>query len=455
MITIKRSISFNVETKNKLETTDKKNKKPEGRVRCVIVWHGQRVRLSVAHSVNPDYWEKSLQRCRAKTIHGKNKTPASVINRDIDDFENLIDKIFQFFETKDCIPSKEQFINEYTRLTTSESETDTSIEPQKDISIFPIFDLYIRDNTDSGRWSESALKKNKTIRRHLYDTSPTLTFEELENDGMTLFIKHLSSIKDRDGHVGLKNDTIKKDISFVKAFVRWAQEKGFVDSSKFLCQKVRLKTVRKTVVFLDWDELMKIYSYDFGNLNYLSHARDVFCFCCFTSLRYSDVANLKRSNFKEDSFTFTTIKTSDTLTIQLNKYSKAILEKYANVKFPKDRVLPIISNQRLNEYIKIVGKLCGIDAPVSITFYKGNQRVEETHPKWEVLSFHAARRTFISNALALGIPPNIVMQWSGHSDYRAMKPYIGMIDKAAQYAMTAFDRKEGLGQNVGQKNDNE
>ncbi len=439
MKAIKRSISFGVEVK-KTSDADKK-KMPEGRLRCVIVWHGQRVRLSVAHTVNPDYWEKALQRCRAKTTHGKNKTPASVINHDIDDFENLVNNIFQTYESKDIVPTKEQFMEEYTRLTAPDPAIEESQEPQKETSIFPVFDLYIKDNTDSGRWSESALKKNKTIRRHLYNTSPTMTFEELENDGMTSFIKHLSSIKDKDGRVGLNNDTIKKDISFVKAFVRWAQEKGHIENNKFLYQKVRLKTVRKTVIFLEWDELMKIYNYDFGKLNYLSHARDVFCFCCFTSLRYSDVANLKRSNFKGDSFTFTTIKTSDTLTIQLNKYSKAILDKYADVKFPKDRVLPIISNQKLNDYIKIVGKTCGIDAPVSITFYKGNQRVEETFPKWEVLSFHAARRTFISNALALGIPPNIVMQWSGHSDYRAMKPYIGLIDKAAQNAMTAFDRK--------------
>ncbi len=280
-----------------------------------------------------------------------------------------------------------------------------------------------------------------------------MTFEELEDNGMTMFINHLSSITDKEGRVGLNNDTIKKDISFVKAFVRWAQEKGHIENNKFLHQKVRLKTVRKTVIFLEWDELMKLYYHDFGNLNYLSQARDIFCFCCFTSLRYSDVHNLKKSNFNGDSFTFTTIKTTDTLTIQLNKYSKAILDKYADVKLPNDKVLPVISNQKLNDYIKIAAQKCGIDAPVSITFYKGNQRIEETFPKWEVLSFHAARRTFISNALSLGIPPSIVMQWSGHSDYRAMKPYIGIIDEAAKNAMAAFDRKENVGQNVGQKND--
>lgn len=109
MIAIKRSISFGVEVKKKPETAEKKNKKPEGRVRCVIVWQGQRVRLSVNHNVNPDNWEKSIQRCKAKSTHGKNKTPASVINKDLQDMEDLINSIFMRFEEADHIPTKEEF----------------------------------------------------------------------------------------------------------------------------------------------------------------------------------------------------------------------------------------------------------------------------------------------------------------------------------------------------------
>ena len=97
MIAIKRNISFIVEVKKQSAKTDKKAKSPEGRLRCVVTWQGQRVRLSVSHNVNPDYWEVSLQRCRAKSVHGKNKTPASTINRDIDDLEILVNGIFLSF----------------------------------------------------------------------------------------------------------------------------------------------------------------------------------------------------------------------------------------------------------------------------------------------------------------------------------------------------------------------
>lgn len=172
----------------------------------------------------------------------------------------------------------------------------------------------------------------------------------------------------------------------------------------------------------------------------LERVRDVFCFCCFTSLRYSDVANLKRSNVFHDYIQITTIKTADTLKIELNKYSRSILEKYRGVAFPFDKALPVISNQRMNEYLKELGEICGFNEPVTVTYYKGNKRIDDVFPKWQMFGTHTGRRTFICNALMLGIAPQIVMKWTGHSDYKAMKPYIDIADAAKADAMKLFDK---------------
>ena len=154
MIAIKRSISFGVEVKKKPETAEKKNKKPEGRVRCVIVWQGQRVRLSVNHNVNPDNWEKSIQRCKAKSTHGKNKTPASVINKDLQDMEDLINSIFMRFEEADHIPTKEEFSEAYDRQVNPEKYIEKKKEANPaDEPLFKIYDEFIKDGTTSGRWS--------------------------------------------------------------------------------------------------------------------------------------------------------------------------------------------------------------------------------------------------------------------------------------------------------------
>ena len=165
-----------------------------------------------------------------------------------------------------------------------------------------------------------------------------------------------------------------------------------------------------------------------------------FLFCCFTSLRYSDVRNLKRSDVKSDHIEVTTVKTADSLNIELNKYSKAILEKYKDIHFENNMALPVISNQKMNDYLKELGELAEINEPVRETYYKGNERIDEVTPKYALLSTHAGRRTFICNALALGIPAQVVMKWTGHSDYKAMKPYIDIADDIKANAMNKFNQ---------------
>lgn len=102
----------------------------------------------------------------------------------------------------------------------------------------------------------------------------------------------------------------------------------------------------------------------------MERVRDVFLFCCFTSLRYSDVRNLKRSDIKPDHIEVTTVKTADSLIIELNDHSKAILEKYKDVHFENHMALPVISNQKMNDYLKELGELAEINEPVRETYYK-------------------------------------------------------------------------------------
>jgi len=135
----------------------------------------------------------------------------------------------------------------------------------------------------------------------------------------------------------------------------------------------------------------------------------------------------------------TTQKTDDSLKIELNKYSRSILNKYKDVQFPNDKVLPVISNQKMNDALKVMGKTAGIDDRKRIIHYKKNERIEEVFPKWALLSTHDARRTFVVISLFLGIPETVVMKWTGHSDFKAMKPYVQIVDKLKQQEMSKYD----------------
>ena len=183
---------------------------------------------------------------------------------------------------------------------------------------------------------------------------------------------------------------------------------------------------------------MHLYDYEFEH-NYQNRVKDVFCFCSFTSLRYSDVFKLKKSDIKKDCINIITQKTTEGLKIELNKYSRSILEKYKD--YDTDNALPVISNQRMNIYLKEIGKIAEIKETQRIVYFIGNNRHEEVYPKYELLTTHCGRRTFIVNSLFLGIPAEVVMKWTGHSDYKSMKPYIKIVDELKVENMKKFDLK--------------
>lgn len=171
----------------------------------------------------------------------------------------------------------------------------------------------------------------------------------------------------------------------------------------------------------------------------LEKTRDLFCFCCFTSLRYSDMANLRRSDIENGTITVVTQKTNDRISIELNKYAQTILKKYEGEIYKGNLALPVITNQKMNYYLKDLCELCGFNELISRTFYRAGQKVEELVPKYTLIGTHAGRRTFICFALSQGIPPQVVMKWTGHSDYKAMRPYIDIAEKVKAQQMAIFE----------------
>jgi len=127
--------------------------------------------------------------------------------------------------------------------------------------------------------------------------------------------------------------------------------------------------------------------------------------------------------------------------IELNKYSHSILSKYKDIPLPDGLALPVISNQKMNEHLKDLAKMAGFTQPIRIAYFKGNQRFEDVKPKHDLITTHCGRRTFIVNALYLGIPAEVIMKWTGHSDFDAMKPYVEIVDLLKAREMDKFNQQ--------------
>lgn len=178
---------------------------------------------------------------------------------------------------------------------------------------FECFDEFCHENGRQKEWTDSTYKKFHTLKSHLQAFRPDIDFGDLNEAGLTQFIDYLRSIpipskkkKSTKGGekilptIGMRNSSVGKLLGFIRWFLRWASNKGYNTNTDYLTYRPKMKTSQKTIVFLDWDELMHLYQLAIPeSKTYLERVRDVFC--CFTSLRYSDVYNLRRSNINNDS----------------------------------------------------------------------------------------------------------------------------------------------------------
>ena len=136
----------------------------------------------------------------------------------------------------------------------------------------------------------------------------------------------------------------------------------------------------------------------------------------------SDTSALNESNITDDAITLTIQKTRASNTrIPLNRFSKAILKKY---KGTIHEPLPIISQQKFNKYIKECCQMAEINTQITITRYIGQRRVDKTVSKYQLITSHTARKTFVTNSLVLGMKEMVVRNITGHKKEESFRRYV-------------------------------
>lgn len=404
-----------------------------GQLMIRVRWNSKKneVGFSVGYTIDPMKWDSTKQLVKGNTTHkiGGKVVYAREINNVIRDFLVCIEEVFTEYSLHDETPTTgdlKELVNEKLGRNKLEVVEESKIKTLKDI--FADF-LFLRPL--EGGWSKNAQYKYCQMWNQLSSCDSNITLETLTVSKMQELVRWY-----------VKNDycnrTIQKQFKIMKSFLRWTFKNGYNIQPGVLEFKPKLKVIPKAVTFLKYKELMHFFEYEFPKeKEYLSKARDMFCFMAFTSLRYSDLAALKPSNIVDGCLDFCTEKTDDKLHIAINEHAQKIIDKYSWYK--GDTVFPVPSNQKLNDYLKEAAKLAGLDREITQVYFKGNVRHEDTYKFWEQISCHDARRTFVCCSLALGIPASVVMSCTGHSDYESMKPYIEVADETQKMQMDKWN----------------
>ena len=404
-------------------------KKAASNIMVSISYEGQRIQLSTGISLPTKSWD--LKKAKVKPAYKH----SFELNRYLEKIESDIKDFYLKKKSLNEEVTKIQIKEVFYSASSVEFNTDESTKIQEKLpTLFEAFDKFIMDKEKSGRYSKAAVQKDRACFRHLKTFAKrkqrNIEWEDLEKTFAEEFLLFLVEKQK------LTNSTAKKTLSTFKAFLNVCTDKGintnliyvksFVDARKILKD-----STNDHIIALTENEFRLLLDYE-PLTPKLKKVKSLFLLQIYLGVRVSDLLNIKPANidFDNNLMHIHQIKTNEYLTIPIHNLIKEILEQ-----FP-DRTIPKISSQRYNDYIKELCRNAGIDQPILLHKLYGKKKIEEVKPKWQLISSHTARRTFITLSLKRGILPEYVMKVSGHKSRRSFEKYIRITQNEAHEAVT-------------------
>ena len=301
---------------------------------------------------------------------------------------------------------------------------------------------FMRREGESKGWSKSTREKYNSMWNHVRKMERMkgngfrLSFDFFREKGLAEYFHFLGESE------GLKNTTVKKQLEFLRRFLRWAFKHKYhtIDDFKYFSPVIRI--AQNEPICLTENELHQLQHFRVPvEKPSLFRVKDIFLFACYTGLRYSDIANLRYANVTDDHIAVIPRKTGKCIRIPLNDGSRAILKKYMRPDCKgADTIFPCPTLQKMNSHLKSLCRLAGITSEITLVSYHGENRIQETVSKCDKMTTHAGRRTFISLAIANGVPPQVVLKMTGKRTIKSLQVYIHIDEEPQEKAMDLLNK---------------
>ncbi|WP_291127410.1 site-specific integrase [Flavobacterium sp. UBA7682] len=272
---------------------------------------------------------------------------------------------------------------------------------------------------------------NNTYKRYLTSLSHTKEFLKYKynlND-ISIINIDLAFINDYDFYLrSIKKCNNNSTIKYIRNFgkiVKQCCANGWLDKDPFANYRGKVKHIER--IYLNEVDIQSLITKNLKSER-LSLVRDIFLFSCFTGLAYIDVRNLTKFHISigidGEKWIFThRQKTESASKIPILPVTQIIIDKYENhpTCLNENRLLPILSNQKMNAYLKEIADLCEIEKD---------------------LTFHIARHTFATTVtLSNGVPIESVSKMLGHKDLRTTQHYAKILDRKVSDDMAILKQK--------------
>ena len=389
-----------------LNNNSKKGEKIK--IYCRLIVNRQKSEFATNHYIDPKNWDKLAQRPKNGIL----------IQQELSDIENKIFTIRRNLIDKDIKPTAKNIVNMLKNKGSKHVPLD----------LITFYQMQFDEMKDKNESSVSTIRHYSgtlKILKKFYEYSKKTPCPISEVDYK--FIKdldyYMAAVYISPYDQRLKRNTINKHHARVRAIINLAIKEELIERNPYA--KYKFKYTKTEREYLTEEELTDIQDVNLTNNKSLDKVRDIFLFTCNTGIRFQDVQNLTLSNIKTTNYGKTYLKfimgkTSETVAIPLTKQAASIISKYSehSDRIAYGKLLPGISNQKFNVFIKIIATAAGIEKKIS---------------------HHIARHTFATLALNKGMSIVAVQKLLGHTTVRTTEVYAKMLQKTVFDEMDKFE----------------
>ncbi len=386
------------------------NKSSESDIYLRISVDNKRSAMTINRKVDPRKWHSKSEKMLGKSPE------AIELNNYINVIRNRIKNIHQdLIEKKKSVSSK-SILDEFKGVNKKKAKMTLEVFNEHNEQMDRLSGKSISKSTANRYWTcynhvEQFINEELKVADY--------PMNDINHQFITRFEYFLKTKRECNHNSALKY------VNNFKKIIRIALANQWMDRDPFYNYKVQFETVERE--YLNEEEVQKLIDKDL-HLDRLKLVRDMFVFSCYTGLAYSDVKKLSSTDITKgiDGGKWIRIKRTKTKSlssIPLLPVAEEILDRYKDHPEVKDGkyVLPVLSNQKSNAFLKEIAALCGIKKP---------------------LTTHLARHTFATTiTLTNGVPIESVSKMLGHQDLRTTQHYAKIVDRKISDDMKALKLK--------------
>lgn len=390
----------------KVKFYSRKGKNDERVIVCLIFSREQMLKVSTKHSIPIGTWNKSEQQVDSSVI-GADELNEALLKLKLDILKQYrllcLDEVTEW----EVIKSKLQSF-----VITGSTENKKQEEDTKDLGMVDAVSQFME--------ARSVEYKRETIRKYEVLQAVWLQFESHRKKSVSVLTLSFTVMEEfRQYLINVRknrNDTVYKMLASLKSFIRWLIQNGYSVDKK--CLELRQKVKSKyEIVTLTESEITKLSEVKLKKEQRV--IRDCFLFQLYTGQRFSDMQQLNPEQICNEAWRFQSVKTSKDMYVPMVGWgAKAyeIARKY-------DFIFPRYASQYYNRALKKICESAKINESVTLKRFNGSKAITIKKPKYDLVSSHTARRTCVSQLLAKGVPPTVVMKLTGHSSIQTMMRY--------------------------------